>query len=229
MRRLIQTTFAILCLCMLLSACSYPGIDALLPATPTHQPPSATPTNTVYVTSTLTPSITPTLPTPTFTETPTLIYNGPTPAPSDTPLATSTVGLLVTPPTDIPLADQPQASSLFTAILVSGNQLFWGSCEPNYLKVSVHVTDARKVHTVLLELSLKDVKTGEITDWGGGAIMDSDGKGTFTYTLTAQNFEHYRDYAKAWGRYQVVAFDSGMKRLGGSALYLNSIVIAPCP
>ena len=91
------------------------------------------------------------------------------------------------------------------------------------------MTDASLIHTVLLELSLKDVKTGEITAWGGGAIMDSDGKGTFTYTLTAKNFEHYRDYARAWGRYQVVAFASGMHRLGGSKLYLNNLTIAPCP
>jgi hypothetical protein len=207
---------------LLLLACSY---TSLLPATPTALPPSASPTRTVFVAPTRTASITPTLPTPTFTETPTLIYSGPTPEPSNTPEPTSTIGLLVTKEV---IGLTPQ-DSVFTTIQLSSNRIFWGTCEPNFAKATVHVVDASKVHSVLIFLRLKDPKTGDSTDWGGGAIMDSDTKGTFTYILTAKSFSHYREYLSAWGQYQFVATDSKLSVIGRSAQYLNSLTIAPCP
>jgi hypothetical protein len=207
---------------LLLFACSYTD---LLPPTPTPAPPTASPTKTVYVTPSRTPSITPTQPTPTFTGTPTLVYSGPTELPSGTPLPTSTIGLLVT---NEPIDLTPQ-DTVFTTILVSGNRIFWGTCEPAFVKVTVHVVDASEVQKVLIFLRLKDPKTGESTDWGGGAIMDSDGKGTFTYILTAKSFSHYRDFASAWGQYQFVATDAKLNVVGRSMQYLNNITIAPCP
>src|SRR5512143_4366699 len=72
----------ILILSLVLSGCSYTDVMKLLPATRTPPPPAATPSATVYMTPTETPTLTPTVPTPTFTGTPTMIYPNGTPAPT---------------------------------------------------------------------------------------------------------------------------------------------------
>ncbi len=213
---------------LLLSGCSYTDVMKLLPATTTPAPPTLTPTATVYMTPTDTPTITPTQPTPTFTPTPTMIYPNGTPPPtmSLTPLPTQ-FGLAEGSAT---LPVQPLiASGPFSAIRVSGSQLLWGGCEPSSITASVTVQPGIAVYFVTMWLRLQDVSTGERTEWGGGAIMDKQGGGVYTYTITAKNFEHYREFAKAWGQYQFVVSDRQLNRLGASMPYLSSLTISRCP
>ncbi len=211
----------LLLLSLLLSSCS---TSFLFPPTPTPAPPTATFTATVYASPTLTPSVTPTQPTPTFTETPTLIYSGPTATPSNTPQPTSTIGLLIT---EVSAQGTPE-SGLFTSVQVSGNQIFWGSCKQNFVTFKARVTNP-KVQLVTLWLRLQDKNSDESTDWGGGAIMDGDGNGTFTYILTYKNISHYSEFKSAWVQYQLVASDKKLNRIGATRLYLNNISLAPCP
>jgi hypothetical protein len=214
---------------LLISGCSYTDFTRLLPAVPSPLPPPATATPTIYLAPTKTAAFTPTQPTPTFTSTPTLIYlNGRPAAPSLTPDATTAPAVLLSStPTD---AAQPLlGNGPFSTILVSGRQLYWGSCEPSAIKATVKVAPEVGAFGVLIMLRLKDTKTDDTTDWGGGAIMDKQGNGVFTYTLTAKSFTHYRDYLKAWGQYQFVAYDANLHRLGGSAEYLSNLTIEPCP
>ncbi len=215
----------IVVLSLLLSGCAY-SVSMFLPATPTSPPPTAT--ETAFMTPTETASITPTQPTPTFTDIPTLIYTEGTPTPSGTPNPTGTLYTLPTT-TGSPIVLTPEDHSLFTSIAVSGTRLFWGSCEPASAKVTVQVADPVRVREVTIWLRLKSTKTNDTTEWGGGAIMDNHNNGTFTYTLTAKNFSHYRDYLSAWGQYQFVARDAQKVRVGASAQYLNNLVVAPCP
>ncbi len=213
---------------LLLSSCSYMDVMKLLPPTATPAPPTLTPTATVYMTPTETPTITPTQPTPTFTATPTMIYPNGTPPPTLTFTPQPTQFLL--PAGSATVAVQPvTGSGPFAAILVPGNQLLWGGCEPSSINVSVKVQAGIPVHVVTIWLRLQDVSSGEQTEWGGGAIMNKQGDGVYTYTLTAANFEHYREFAQAWGQYQFVASDRALNRLGASALYLNSLTISRCP
>jgi hypothetical protein len=214
---------------LLLSGCSYNDLLALVP-TPIPPPPTAT--ATVYVTPTETASLTPTQPTPTFTTTPTLIYLNGTPLPSATLTPPSTLYVVPTITATIEaLSLSLQGNGPFTAILVPGKQLFWGSCDPHFLKVAVKVADSVPAAGVLIELRLQDVKTGDHTEWGGGAIMEPVGDGVFSYTLLAASFEHYRDYPKAWGQYQFVAYNytPELHRLSASGQFLKSLVIQPCP
>jgi len=211
----------LLLLSLLLSSCSY---EILLPATPTAAPPTATFTETVYVSPTPTPSITPTQPTPTFTDTPTLIYSGPTATPSSTPRPTSTIGLLVT---DTSPQLTPE-SGVFSSVQISGNQIFWGSCKTTSVTFKAHVVDP-KAQLVTLWIRLQDKNSDESTDWGGGAIMDGDGNGTFIYILTYKNISHYSEFKSAWVQYQLVASDKKLNRIGATRLYLNNISLAPCP
>jgi hypothetical protein len=216
-------------LSLLLAGCSFADVLALLPGTAT---PSPTATATIYMSPTATPTLTPTQPTPTFTSTPTLIY--PNGAPASTASTTPPATVYVVPTTTATiqaLSLSLQGNGPFSTILVPGNQLFWGSCDPHFLKVAVKVASSVPAAGVLIELRLQDLKTGDHTEWGGGAIMDNAGDGVFTYTLTAQSFEHYRDYAKAWGQYQFVAYNynPGLHRLDASGQFLKSLVIQPCP
>lgn len=210
---------------LLLSGCSYS--DVISQFVPTNPPPPPTATATVYRTPTETPTITPTQPTPTFTLTPTLIYPNGTPVPSSTPSPFPSLFILGTQsPT---AAAQPLlGNGPFTTILMPGNQLFWGSCEPNTLNVTVKLAENVKAVGVVMALRLEDTNTKERTGWGQ-AIMDKQGGGVFTYVLTAKAFTHYREYKRAWGQYQFIAYTSGLVHVGESQVYLNNLTIAPCP
>ncbi len=210
---------------LILSGCSYTD---LLPVAPTPLPPPDTATATVYMTPTETPTITPTQPTPTFTLTPTMIYPNGVPANTDTPTPPPTLWMLATATPSVQ-AQPLLGNGPFATILVPGNKLYWGTCEPSVLMVSVKVQSNVPAHSVLIFLRLQDVKTGDTTQWGGGAIMENEGDGVFTYNLTAKAFEHYHDYMQAWGQYQFVALDRHLARIGGSTQYLNNLTIAPCP
>ncbi|HTP03129.1 MAG TPA: hypothetical protein VMJ64_17260 [Anaerolineales bacterium] len=218
----------ILMIAYVLSGCA---LMDYLPVAPSPLPPAATTTATVFKTPTKKPSITPTLPTPTFTLTPTMIYPNGHPAPSLTPSAPATLWMLGTP-TDVPatVAAQPLlGNGPFSTILMSGTKLYWGKCDPSSLKVTVKVADGVPAHSVLIFLRLQDPTTKDTTQWGGGAIMERLGGGVFTYDLTAKSFEHYHDYLRAWGQYQFVALDSSLQRIGASTQYLTNLTIEPCP
>jgi hypothetical protein len=218
----------ILLLSLLLSACTYPNLipsTATIPQAPVlvaSQVPASTPTFIV----------TPTLATATFTETPTLIYLFPTQAITVEDVSTETLSPIITSTpiiTDTPPFQTIPKDSLFTTILISGGSIFWGVCEPSSIKITAHITNLANIRVVTIWLRLANKTTGDTTDWGGGAIMNDEGQGNFTYTLTAKSFSHYREYISAWGQYQLVASDIHLQRVGASAQYLNNITVAPCP
>lgn len=225
-RAVLISTLCMLCLAS--TGCSYTDIMKLLPATPTPAPPTPTPTATVYITPTETPTITPTQPTPTFTLTPTMIYPNGTPPPTETSTPEATLYVMATASaTQAP--QQLVGNGPFSAVVVSGSKLFWGSCEPSSLNVTVQLMSGVSAVGVVMALRLQDPTTQETTQWGGDAIMNNKGNGVFTYTLTAPNFEHYREYKQAWGQYQFIAYKKGLVHVGSSQLYLNNLTIAPCP
>ena len=154
-------------------------------------------------------------------------------SPSDTPTPTSTlwtVGQAVSSPNSItPNSNTPEVSGFFSYSM-SGNILHWGVCPPNKIQVVARPSDAVRTHFVLLFLRLQDKEYPfEATHWGSGAIMDSDGKGIFTYTLTAENLPGYRAYSQAWIQYQFVALDKNRVAIGRTQVVLNSIAYSPCP
>ena len=217
----------LLLISLLLSGCSYADITSLL-ATETPLPPPPTETATIYVTPSNTPTITPTMPTPTYTLTPTLIYPNGTPPPSATVTPVNTPYII--PKAAATTGSQPQVGNgPFASITVSGSQLLWGGCEPSSVLATVKVAPGVPAAVVTIWLRLQSVSTGETTQWGGGAIMDKKGGGVFTYTLAPANFEHYREFPKAWAQYQFVASDARIHRLGASGLFLNNLTISQCP
>jgi hypothetical protein len=226
-------------LSLLLSSCTFP---ILIPSTDINSGPLASGSTSRVLAATLTHTAIPTLPTATFTETPTLIYLDSTPTIATEGTATVTLApIIVFTETLAPLFASTQditgtppvqtvpENSLFTTISISGGRVFWGACEPSYVKITAHITDLSKIYIVTLWLRLANKTTGDTTDWGGGAIMYNDKKGNFTYTLSAKSFSHYREYINAWGQYQLVASDRSLDRIGASAQYLNNLSVTPCP
>ena len=212
---------------VLLSGCSYTDVLSLLP---TPLPPTATATATFYVSPTVTPSITPTQPTPTFTLTPTLIYPNGTPVPSSTPRPAATLWVLSTgtvEPTTPP--DQPLlGNGPFSSILVPGKELLWGSCDPTEMKITVQLDPNVRAVGVVMALRLQDTQSTEHTAWGQAVMTKHDG-GVYTYNLTAQSFTHYREFKSAWGQYQFIAYTSGLEHVGSSQVYQQSLTIKRCP
>jgi hypothetical protein len=212
---------------LLLSGCSYTDVLSLLP---TPLPPTATATATIYLSPTITPSITPTQPTPTFTLTPTLVYPNGSPVPTSTPKPEATLWVLSTGTAEATaLPEQPLlGNGPFSTILVPGKELFWGSCEPNTLKITVQLASSVKAVGVVMALRLQDTRSAEHTAWGQ-AIMDKHDGGVFTYELTAEAFTHYREFKSAWGQYQFIAYTTGLNHVGSTQVYNNSLTIKPCP
>jgi hypothetical protein len=120
-------------------------------------------------------------------------------------------------------------SGPFSTILMSDKHLYWGSCTPSSINATVKLVDGFQAFGVMIMLRLQDVQSGATTEWGGGAIMDKQGNGVFTYTLTAKSFTHYKEYLQALGQYQFVAYDANLHRIGASTQYLNDLRIARCP
>ncbi len=207
---------------LLLSACSYTD---LLPATPTLPPAKPVPTGTVSLTPSKTPTLTPTQPTPTFTATPTLIYAGPTATVSDTPEPTGTLALIATKNLLVLVPE----SGAFASLSISTNAIFWGACEPSSVRFTAQTVGGLGTHTVLLFLRLKDRNSDQATEWGAGAIMDSDDNRVFTYTVTLQSLTHYRDFKSAWVQFQLVGTDRAMHVTGRTQQFLENLSIAPCP
>jgi len=219
-------------LMLTLAACSVPNISKLLAPTPAPTlMPSAT--NTIYVTSTDTPTITDTLPTPTYTGTPTLIGGGftltptfteipatatPTPAASGSPtISLSEPGALLTTP-----------YIGFSLIRISGSSIKWGGCEPSSITFTARVSDPANETGVLLFFRLSSPNTGEQTSWEGGANMISDKSGNFTYTATPKNISHIDEYSNGWLQYQLKALNAEKKIVGYTQPYLNNITVTKC-
>ena len=211
-------------LVLLLPACSVLDVTNILSPlfTPTPAPLA---TSTVYLTPSDTPTITATLPTPTFTDTPTLIGAGSSATPSVTETPTSVFSSSIGGTNSL-LTPQNMG---FTMVQVSGNILRWGSCEPTSITFTAHVVDPVTETGVLLFLGLKNPTTGESTGLKGGAIMNGDKTGTFTYIVTVKNITDYQDFPGAWLQYQLVATDSSHHSVDRTQVYLNSITISPCP
>ncbi len=212
---------------LLLSGCSFTGLPDLRSFLPTPVPPSPTATATIYLSPTASPTITPTQPTPTFTLTPTLIYPNGTPIPSTTPNPDATLWVLPTG-TGTPEEQPLLGNGPFATVLVPGKELFWGSCDPNVLKITVQLQSGVRAVGVVMALRLQDTQSAEHTEWGQ-AIMDKHDGGVYTYDLTAKAFTHYREYKLAYGQYQFIAYTTGLAHVGSSQVYLNDLTIKPCP
>ena len=177
-----------------------------------------------------------------YTNTPDLFAintQGPTNTPpSGTPLITNTPIPTFTVTTRPTITLEPVDTTLFTPgptpftlLSKSTTQLVWGStCDgARSIKFVVQViTPLRGLKYVTLWYRLHDKYSARHTEWGGGAIMLDNDRGTYFYTLELDQINDYLYYEDAWFQFQFVASNIYLKRLGSSVVDRNSVSLTHC-
>jgi len=199
-----------------------------------------------------TPTPVPTRPSNTPVPTVTLISDGWTDTPD--PFATSTVGPTDTPPagatftktrtptaTIVPLSTitlEPVNPNLFTPSTtifgpptLSTTQIVWGyGCDGSRsIQFTVQmIVPVKRLKYVTLWYRLQDKYSSRHSEWGGGAIMSDNDRGTYFYTINLDQIDGYMNYEDAWLQYQFVASNVYLQRLGSSIVDLDSVSITDC-
>jgi hypothetical protein len=208
-----------------LSACSM-TLDQLLGRQPTP-PPTLTATNT----STPAPTFTPTVPSPTFTGTPTMVGQV---VKTPTPLASPTLLILAQPtvmllPSSTPLAMlTPVKTPGFVSISVSDDEFYKGKdCAPVSTKFVAQVSDAMNTRFVVLFVRFKSKQTGVTSEWTSIA-MDNTGVGTFTHDLVPLEMIAVDLFENAWVQYQLVATDANSDQVGRTDIFDERLTLLEC-
>ena len=149
-----------------------------------------------------------------------------TPIPSFTPSRRPTITL---EPVDITLFTP--GPNPFLLISKSTNQLVWGyNCDGSRsIKFVVQlVVPLKRLKYVLLYYRLQDKYSARQTDWGGGAIMSDNDRGSYFYTIELDQIDDHESYEDAWLQFQFVAAAVPRKRLGASIVDRNSVSLTHC-
>lgn len=218
---------SILLICVvLLSACSM-TVDQFLGLPPT---PTATPTFTSAPTDA--PTSTPTVPTPTFTVTPTLVgQKTKTSTPDFTPTQLIVTPLSVTLlPSATPISLIPQVPMPgFVSVSVSDEAFYKGkACLPVSVKFTAQVADPPRVAFVLLFVRFKSKQSGATSEWADSIAMQSIGAGTYTHDLIPSEMKAVDSFENAWVQYQLVATDSNSKKVGKTDIFSERLTLLEC-
>ncbi len=119
----------------------------------------------------------------------------------------------------------------FTLLSISASQLVWGSsCEgARSIKFVVQITaPIRRLKYVTLWYRLQDKYSGRHNEWGGGAIMSDNDRGTYFYTVELSQIDDYKSYEDAWLQYQFVASNVYLTRLGSSVVDRDTVSLTHC-
>lgn len=185
---------------------------------PTVTPFALDPTNTpdLFVLNTLPPTTTPSTGTPLVTETP-------------FPTFTATIRPTITLEPIDPMFFTP-SPNLFLLVQRSTDQLVWGStCEgARSIRFTASVQYVIRLRYVTLWYRLQDKYSGRHTEWGGGAILADNDRGSYYYTLDLSQIQRYRYYEDAWFQYQLVASTATQKVLGRSVVSRNEVSLTHC-
>lgn len=211
-----KNIFILIIGCILMSSCS---VFNSAP-TPTLAP-SATNTRTPL------PSATATVPSVTFTSTPTLIEIPRT----DTALvelsSTQTLEspiIFVTPNTVTP---SPKMQG-FVSVLISVKEFYKGKkCQPASVYFTAQVSEpARSAHVVLF-VRFKSKRSGVTSEWTS-IKMDTNGLGTFTHDLTSDEMIGVASFTNPWVEYQLVTTLANGRELGRTDIFSERLSLFEC-
>lgn len=209
-------TLLILISALLLQACS------IMDLIPVPEVPD-TPTSTLTPTASNTPTITLT---PTRTTTPT---------PRDT--ATLIISEFNTPVILVPNVGPTQALSAptpitptggFESVELSPGLIYYGTCQPNFTRMTVKVEHPEDVRRVYIFFRLESgKKPGDTTPWTGSTTRN-DGGGYFLYTLRANQIPERRNFLRAYVHYQFVAENAEGEIIGRTQVFMRNLILEPC-
>lgn len=221
MKRLILVSLII----ALLAGCaSLPEALSLLSPTQTSSP---APTPTAFaLPATFTPDlfvINTEAPTQPGTTTTPLVPN--TKFPTATPSVRPTITL---EPLDVALFTP--SAQLFVTSQRSTSQLVWGyNCDgARSIKFITSIVKPKRLKYVLLFVRLQDKYSARRTEWGAGAIMHDNDRGTYFYTLYLDQIEGYETFEDAWLQFQFVGSTVGLTVLGRSVVSRNEVSLTSC-
>ena len=211
--------YAITLFSIMLLSCS---LNMLLPGG------NSTPVPTDTNTPTELPSLTPTVPTLTFTPTPPLVgvrthALTPTITPTSTQ-PTETSIFLVTPDTPTPGVEMKG----FVSVNISSKEFFKGAeCQPTSVKFVAQVADSAGTAFVVLFVRFKSKQTGTNSEWTSIG-MSTIGAGTFTYELTPDEMIGVDSFENPWVQYQFVATNADANEIGRTGIFSERLSLLEC-
>lgn len=172
------------------------------------------------------PSSTPTIPTPTFTSTPTLVgqkTGTPTPELTFTPDVVASL-FLFTPNTSTP---SPQMTG-FIAVSVSEKEFYKsGECLPTTVKFTAQASDIGATAHVDLFVRFKSKQSDTASEWTR-ISMDTIGAGTFVHDLTAEEMKGGITFQNPWVQYQFVATKANTREIGRTDIFSERLTLLEC-
>jgi len=122
------------------------------------------------------------------------------------------------------------SAQLFISTQRSTSQLVWGyNCDgARSIRFITTIAKPKRLKYVLLFVKLQDKYSGRSTDWGAGAIMNDNDKGTYFYTLYVDQIADHESYQDAWLQFQFVGSTVGLTVLGRSVVSRNEISLTSC-
>jgi len=205
----------------LLSSCSF-SLGQLFPV-PTMTPaPKTSPSPTASGI----PTVTPTVPTATYTVTPTLAGQlTPSPTLDFTPTAFEFT------PFNLATLDTLTPSVVmegFVSVLTSTNEFFKkGGCEPTTVKFTATAADPARTAIVVLFVRFKSKQTGTTSEWTNFS-MPSLIPGTFVYELIPDDMKAVNYFKNAWVQYQFVATDTNARQIGRTEIFAENLTLSDC-
>ncbi len=184
--------------------------------------PVRTPTNI----PTDVPSFTPTIPTSTFTNTPTLVgIKTATPTPEFTFTANAVTPLLfITPNTKTPA---PQMKG-FLSVNISEKEFYKsGECLPTTVKFTAQVIDIGNTAHVELFVRFKSKQSDAASEWTR-ISMDTIGAGTYLHDLTADEMKGGLTFQNPWIQYQFVATQANTREIGRTDIFRERLTLLEC-
>ncbi len=145
--------------------------------------------------------------------------------PTSTPSPRPTITL---EPLDVSLFTP--SAQLFVSVQRSTSQLVWGyNCDgARSIKFITTIVKPKRLKYVLLYIRLQDKYSARRTDWGGGAILNDNDRGTYFYTIHLDQINDYDKYEDAWLQYQFVGSTVGLTVLGRSVVSRNEVSLTSC-
>jgi hypothetical protein len=208
--------YIILACAILFSACSVFNSGAAATLAP---PLTNTPTQA--------PSATPTVPTPTFTSTPTLIVFPKT----DTPIPDATLAQIINTPLSLfapnTLTPGPKMKG-FISVRVSEKEFYKGNkCQPASVMFTAQVSEPARSAYVVLFVRFKS-KRSEVTSEWTSITMDTKGAGTFIHELTSDEMKGVASFQNPWVQYQLVTTQANTREIGRTDIFSERLALLEC-
>jgi len=214
--------FIFLIVAALISACSM-SVNEFLGI-----PPTVTVVPTFFTnTATDVPTLTPTVPSPTFTVTPTMVGQK---RKTSTPASTPTLLVIMQMPSTTPITfvTPPPPIKGFAKIAISEEQFYKGKvCLPGAVNFTVQVADASSVSFVVLFVRFKSKQSGATSEWTS-IPMQPARVGEYTHDLVPLEMKSLDYFENAWVQYQIVSTDSNANQVARTDIFSERLTLLEC-